>query len=196
MLGIPEEYSTVVLSYGGSLGSKAINDAVVNAMCRYTADREGLIHYHALGRVNGEEAKKKMSELGLYNKKNLVISDYIYNMPLYMSAADIIISRAGAMTISELSAVRSAAIIIPSPNVTDNHQYKNAKILADAEGAILLEEAKLCEDTLACEIERLVSDKALRDKMSENISAFSNSDAGKRIYNEIVELVRSKKKSK
>jgi UDP:flavonoid glycosyltransferase YjiC (YdhE family) len=64
--------------------------------------------------------------------ENYAVSDYIYDMPCQMAAADLVICRAGAMTISELALMGKAAILIPSPNVTDNHQYLNAKVLADA----------------------------------------------------------------
>ncbi|MBE6596366.1 MAG: undecaprenyldiphospho-muramoylpentapeptide beta-N-acetylglucosaminyltransferase [Ruminococcaceae bacterium] len=193
-LGIPESAETVILSFGGSLGSVALNDAVVNAMRHYTADRSGIVHYHSLGRVNGEDAKRRIAEYALDKKENLFISEYIYDMPIYMAAADIIVCRAGAMTLSELAAVRCASIIIPSPNVTDNHQYKNAKVLSDAGAAVLLEESSIKEKTLADELMRLVENKAAREEMADRVSSFYADGVGKTIYSEILKLTESKNK--
>ncbi len=193
-LSIPKNIETVILSFGGSLGSAALNDAAVNAMRYFSADREGLVHYHSLGKKNGEEAKKKIQEHSLEKKENLFISEYIYDMPVYMAAADIIVCRAGAMTLSELAAARCASVIIPSPNVTDDHQYKNAKVLADAGAAVLLCEKDIKEKTLAEELEKLVENKSLREKMGERVSEFYSDGVGKRIYSEIVKLIENKKK--
>ena len=115
-------------------------------------------------------------------------------MPALMAAADIVICRAGAMTLSELAAVGRAAVIIPSPNVTDNHQYKNAKVLADAGAALLVEEKELESGRLTAEIERLVSDACARKTLEKNISEFASRDVGRTIYEEICRLVREKKK--
>ena len=110
-----------------------------------------------------------------------------------MAAADIVICRAGAMTLSELAAMGRAAVIIPSPNVTDNHQYKNAKVLADADAAVLIEEKELTDGRLTAEVERLVQDADARAKMEKNISAFASKKVGRTIYEEICRLVKEKK---
>ncbi|MBQ8896673.1 MAG: hypothetical protein IJY88_07785, partial [Clostridia bacterium] len=87
-----------------------------------------------------ERAKSCMfTSGGLEKAENIKLLEYIYDMPIQMAAADVVISRAGAMTVSELSMQKKVSIMIPSPNVTNNHQYKNAKVLADAEAAVLIE---------------------------------------------------------
>ena len=114
-------------------------------------------------------------------------------MPLQMAAADLIICRAGAMTISELAIAGKCAIFIPSPNVTNNHQYKNAKVLADAGAALLIEEKDITPDEVAAEVSSLLEDDARRAAMEEAISAFARTDANKVIYEEICRLVNTKK---
>ena len=114
-------------------------------------------------------------------------------MPLYMAAADLVICRAGAMTLTELAKMGKAAILIPSPNVTDNHQYKNAKVLADAGAAKLLEEADYTEEGFCALINDLYENEEERNAMSERIRAFASEDVEKRIYEEICALLRRKK---
>ena len=113
-------------------------------------------------------------------------------MPVRMAAADIVISRAGAMTVSELSLMKKTAVLIPSPNVTNNHQYKNAKVLSDAGAAVLLEEKELFDGRLENEIESLCDDIEKRRRMEEKIGEFANPDANKLIYREILELTKNK----
>jgi len=81
--------------------------------------------------------------------------------------------------------MKKAAILIPSPNVADNHQYKNAKVLADAGAAMLIEENDLTEDSITAAVEQLYSDKEAREKMEDSVSVFCNRDAGKLIYEEM-----------
>ena len=192
-LGIPESVKTVILSCGGSLGARKVNEAALTVMRDIVKDREDVMHFHASGKNDSEFAKQTFAEYGLEGKKNIVMSEYIYNMPTLMAAADIVICRAGAMTLSELAAVGRAAVIIPSPNVTDNHQYKNAKVLADADAAVLIEEKELADGRLTSEIERLVSNKGVRTELEKNVSGFASKDVGRTIYEEICRLVKEKK---
>ena len=192
MLGIPDTVKTVILSYGGSLGSKTLNEACLEVMRDFSAKDSGVMHFHARGRIAAEETCKRFEEYRLSDKKNVVMSDYIYNMPIVMAAADLVICRAGAMTLSEIASMKKAAIIIPSPNVTDNHQYKNAKVLSDAGAAVLIEEKELGEISLTREVESLCKDDSRRETMENKISAFVKADAGKLIYLEICELLKKK----
>ena len=115
-------------------------------------------------------------------------------MPLMMSAADVVICRAGAMTLSEVAAVGRAAIIVPSPNVTDDHQYKNAKQLADEDAAIVIKESDLTDKLMIETIDALIKNPARCEKMANNISAFATNDVRERIYAEICELLSKGKK--
>ena len=100
------------------------------------------------------------------------------------------------MTLSEIAAMKKAAVIIPSPNVTDNHQYRNAKVLADANAAILIEEKDLGAKTLGDAIEKLSSDKNFFDDIRQNIASFSFKGVGEAIFNDIKDLIDKGSESK
>ena len=192
LLGIPEYVKTVILSCGGSLGAHRVNEVSLELMRDLSSKSDDVMHFHATGKLDFEYANKMMWEYALNEKENIVLSDYIYNMPIVMAAADIVICRAGAMTLSEIAAMKKAAVIIPSPNVTDNHQYKNAKILADANAAILIEEKDLSGEVLTKEVGRLIDSAELRASLERNIADFAVEDVGKTIYKEIQELISEK----
>ena len=129
-------------------------------------------------------------DAGLENCSNLSMMEYIHDMHVRMSAADVIVCRAGAMTISELAMMKKASVIIPSPNVVDNHQYKNAKVLADNNATVLIEEKNLDDNSFACAVNSLVQDKNKREELGKNIVQFANTDANKLIYDEIIRLTK------
>lgn len=185
-------HQRLILSFGGSLGAEAINRAVIDLMRTQIAGDNKLIHVHAAGKRDFAATEELFSKAGLKACANCYWLDYIYDMPLHMAAADVVISRAGAMTLSELALMRKSAILIPSPNVADNHQYKNAKTLADADGALLVEEKDLQSGALTEAVKRLLDDGAMRDRMEESIASFADVNANRRIWNEIVELVKKK----
>ncbi|MBE6531060.1 MAG: undecaprenyldiphospho-muramoylpentapeptide beta-N-acetylglucosaminyltransferase [Ruminococcaceae bacterium] len=194
LLGIPQSVKHVVLSCGGSLGAQRMNEAALEVMRDFTSKDESIMHFHASGKRGAEAVRQTAVEYGIADKKNIVISEYIYNMPVLMAAADVVICRAGAMTLSEIAAMGKAAIIIPSPNVTDNHQYKNAKVLSDKGAAILLEEKDMSGKSLCEAVQKLCCDDKLRADMEEKIGAFASRDTDKLIYEEICDLIERKKK--
>lgn len=170
MLGLSDT-DVSVLSFGGSLGAEMVNKYVIEAMRLYTGP-SGIKHTHAAGRRYYEQVMADADKNGLTVYDNLEILDYIYDMPVRMEAADVIICRAGAITLAELAYRGKSAILIPSPNVTDNHQYKNAKVLADADAAILLTEPELPSGALTDSLRKLCGDAAVRADMQSRISAF------------------------
>ena len=194
-LGIPDDVSTVILSFGGSMGAEKVNDAVFTLMQRYTGGREGVWHTHATGAIEKDIAAGWFRERGLDKYKNLELLEYIYDMPIRMAAADIVISRAGAMTVSELALHGKCTVFIPSPNVTDDQQYKNAKVLADADAALIIREGADCGDRLCAAVTGLCEHPENRAKMEENIKKFASPDANRLIYNDIVKLVKKVKKA-
>lgn len=194
-LGIPDDVSTVILSFGGSMGAEKVNDAVFTLMQRYTGGREGVWHTHATGAIEKDIAAGWFRERGLDKYKNLELLEYIYDMPIRMAAADIVISRAGAMTVSELALHGKCTVFIPSPNVTDDQQYKNAKVLADADAALIIREGADCGDRLCAAAGGLCEHPENRAKMEENIKKFASPDANRLIYNDIVKLVKKGKKA-
>lgn len=190
LLGISDDVKSVVLSLGGSRGAHKINEIMLKVMLDLTSKRKDVMHFHACGSRDFGYAQKTFAEYGLEGKKNLVISEYIYNMPIMMAAADIVICRAGAMTISEVAAMNKAAIIIPSPNVTDDHQYKNAKQLADEDAAIVFRESELTDKVIIDTVDALIKNPARRERLSKNIDAFAVKDVRETIYFEICELLK------
>ena len=194
-LGIPDDVSTVILSFGGSMGAEKVNDAVFTLMQRYTGGREGVWHTHATGAIEKDIAAGWFRERGLDKYKNLELLEYIYDMPIRMAAADIVISRAGAMTVSELALHGKCTVFIPSPNVTDDQQYKNAKVLADGDAALIIREGADCGDRLCAAVTGLCEHPENRAKMEENIKKFASPDANRLIYNDIVKLVKKGKKA-
>ena len=193
-LGIDDNTEKVIVSYGGSLGAHAINMTMLEYMDKYAKHHPEIRVIHAAGSREYDAVKAEFASRGLDKYPHLELLEYIYNMPVVMSAADLVISRAGAMTVSELSLKGKNCILVPSPNVTNNHQYKNAKVLADADAAILIKESEYDADRMNAEIEALFSDPVRCKRMSDDIRTFALSDANKRIYDEIIALVGEKTK--
>lgn len=194
LLGIPESVKHVILSCGGSGGAHTINAEALKLMRDFVADRTDIMHFHASGRNDAEYAKKTFEEYKLECRDNLKLSEYIYDMPVVMAAADVVICRAGAMTLSEIAIMKKAAVIIPLPSAADNHQYKNAKVLSDAGAAILIEEKDLTDGMLTSAVSDLIENEPRRAEMERRISDFAAVDVGATIYREICELVKSKEK--
>ncbi len=192
-LGIDGNYRYSILSCGGSLGSEKINSEVLKMMLEYSSKHPEIHHLHQAGVANYQSVKEEFDRLGLNKFPNLELVDYIYDMPARLAASDIVINRAGAMTISELALLKKVAILIPSPNVTDNHQYKNAKLLSDANAVIMVEESQLSDGFLAESVDKILSDRQERKIISENFGNFAIKNSNILIYNEIKELVNSKK---
>ncbi len=187
-LGIPSDQH-FILSFGGSLGAENLNLAMLDVMHDAVARDQSLLCVHATGKRDFETTRKRFSELGLEEHKNCVLTDYIYDMPLRMAAADVIISRAGAMTLSELSRLGKAAILVPSPYVADNHQFENAKALADAGAGILVEESTLKDGALTQALCGLLKNGEERRRMETKIKGFADLDVDRILMEEISALV-------
>ncbi|MBQ8340275.1 MAG: UDP-N-acetylglucosamine--N-acetylmuramyl-(pentapeptide) pyrophosphoryl-undecaprenol N-acetylglucosamine transferase [Clostridia bacterium] len=187
---LPHGCKQMVLSFGGSLGAERINAAVLEMM-RWEREHPEIYHLHATGKHGYEEFMKNFSAAGLQGEKHLEVRAFIADMPRQMAASDVTVCRAGAMSISELAAYGKAAILIPSPNVTGNHQYINAKALADKNAACLLRESELTGEELVRQISRLLQDHEARRTMSENIRCFSRPDAGRLIYEDMRYLLKT-----
>lgn len=188
-LGIPSG-KTVILSFGGSLGAEHLNEAVLRLMKDLSEKSPDTLFFHASGNRDAEKTKKDFLLLGLDKRKNCFLTDYFYDMPKRMAAADLVICRAGAMTLSELARMKKCAILVPSPYVADDHQYKNAKTIADAGGAEIVTEEELAKDRLKECVERLCSDSAKRAEMEKNIGKFADTDPDRKIWREICKLTK------
>ncbi len=189
-LGINDE--TYVLSFGGSLGAEKINEYVTEMLIGYGKNARKVKFLHATGK-NGYEKYKEIANANKLDG-NITVSEYIYDMEKQLAAADLVICRAGAITIAENSCLAKPSILIPSPNVTANHQYKNAKVLADAGAAILINESECNGEVLTKAVRDLVENKEKRDSLSKEIRKLAHADAADRIADIAKELAEKKGK--
>lgn len=189
-LGIGSKYSSFVLSLGGSMGAERINFEVLDMMKEYTSKHPEILHIHATGAIEYQVTKELFEKEGLDKFENLQLLEYIYDMPNKMAAADVVINRAGAMTLSEIALLGKASVLIPSPNVTNNHQYKNAHVLEKAGAAVLIEEKELGAGALTCAVKGLVEDDEKRSAMEKKVAAFAVDDAADKIYDYIMKTIK------
>jgi len=141
---------------------------------------------HATGKGGNEKYGAIAASTGLNKAPNIEIREYIYDMHRQLAAADIVICRAGAITIAENCCMGKASILIPSPNVTDDHQYKNAKVLADAGAALLLKESETDGKVLTDTVRELVVNKEKRNAMSAAAKARAMSNAAEVIADIVI----------
>jgi len=186
-------YRYMVLAFGGSRGAMMVNRYVFEMIESMAKTHPDVLFVTATGKDYYEEYKEKYTKAGLYKLSNVRVSEYIYDMPVQMAAADIVISRAGAMTVSELALMGKAAILIPSPNVANDHQYKNAKALGDAGAALYARESEFADGGLESRVEELLASERKRAEMKERIAAFACTDANARILDEIEQLLDKKR---
>ncbi|MDR1465257.1 MAG: undecaprenyldiphospho-muramoylpentapeptide beta-N-acetylglucosaminyltransferase [Oscillospiraceae bacterium] len=178
----------MALSAGGSLGAKAINESVTGMLSLLWKEHTFCFH-HAYGQY-GKWVPERLRTAGIdIRPPELTVREYIDDMPRCMAAADLVIARAGASTLSELQAMGKPSILIPSPNVAENHQYHNAKVLADRGAAVLLEESELTPQRLAETVRALLGDPVRLEDMSKAAKALAVTDAAERIYDGIDRLL-------
>ena len=181
-----------ILSFGGSNGAHALNVATAKLIAWHC--KGGRFHHiHATGAYGVELLPQLLEKEGItdwHAYPALDIREYISDMPDCLAAADLVISRAGALTISELEAVGRASILIPSPNVAENHQYHNAMVLQRADAACVIEEKNLTSDILVQTVERLTGDPQTLARLGRNASGLAILDANERIYEQLVSLIQ------
>ena len=187
-LGIPANTKKILLSFGGSLGAQRVNEEVLALMRDYTAHHPEIFHIHATGKIEYEDAMAMAKEYGVDDKPNIRLLEYIYDMPLWEKAADAVICRAGAMTIAEMALLGKACILIPSPNVANNHQYENAKRLSDANAAIMHEEKNLTPSALIESVQSILEDEEAASSLSQAIKGFAKPEAADDIYKDLLLL--------
>ena len=179
-----------ILSFGGSLGAEGVNEAVLQMMKLYSAKETNVVHLHAAGKRDYAACRARFEQLIGKEAGGCTITDYIYDMPLRMAAADLVISRAGAMSVSELALMKKCSILIPSPNVADNHQYLNAKALADHGAAFLIEESNLSGEGLASAAKSILSNRSTSQSMEQAIGKFAKQNVGELIWQDICRLTK------
>ena len=177
----------VILCFGGSLGAERINDSTVELIENFIRHRKDVFLFWATGKKDYSRCMLMLKKKNLDKIKNMMITDYLYDMPKYLSAADVVVCRAGAMTISEIALCGKCSVLIPSPNVANNHQYINAKALYDAQGAILLREDEIYK--LSDTVKDLIENDEKRKNVENNAKKFAKIDANKVIIKEILNII-------
>ena len=183
----------VLLSFGGSLGARRINQTVADVIDWHWKSGE-IEHFHATGKLGNQMFMDLMKQKNIdVTAPNLHISEYINNMDVLLSAADLVICRSGAITVSELAVQAKPSILIPSPNVAENHQYHNAMTLVNSNAAMILEEKNLSGQALTDMVKNLINDKQKLNQMSINAKKCAIFDTNQRIYDVIMELYKQAK---
>ena len=189
-LGVEDK--PVVVSAFGSLGAKVMNETIADMIPLEQADGFPFHHIHATGSFGKDWMPQRVKDNGVdwENCAALDIREYIYNMPTVMAAADVIIARAGAATCNEIGACGTPCILIPSPNVTNNHQEKNARVLEAGGGAVVVLEKDCSCDKMYALVKELLADEARREKMSRKLHEMVRLDSTERICDIVEELTQ------
>ena len=189
------DHRPVVVSAFGSLGARMMNFAVADMFKLEKEDNFPFQHIHATGSFGWEWMPEHVASLDVdVNGDNGIdMREYIYNMPTVMAAADVIISRAGASTCNEIGASGTPSILIPSPNVTNNHQEKNARILEGHGAAIVITEDQCSGKVLYNTVQQLLEDHDRRKAMSVAVRDMVVLDSAERICDLIEHLAQGGK---
>lgn len=183
------ETDLLILSFGGSIGAEKMNDVIIDVIKKYSSKDKNIKHIHAAGKRYFTKIKEEKNKYD-----GCKILPFIDDMPMLMNAADIVICRCGAMTLSEICEVGVASILIPSPNVTANHQYENGMHLKEKGGAILIEEKNLSTDALIRAINSIKSEKNGRKTRAKSLKALTTPDSAKTIVLDLFSLKKEAKK--
>ena len=175
----------LILSFGGSLGARRVNESVTE-LIKWHNGTDKYYHIHATGKVGYNDMKTALQ--GITLSKSMDIREYINDMDLCMAAADLVICRAGAITLGELQACGKPAILIPSPYVAENHQYHNALTLKKSGAAEIIEEKDLTGQLLIDTVSNLIDNKSRLIQMSEAARNSAIIDANERIYQALMQL--------
>ena len=184
----------VIVSAFGSQGAKAMNECMAEL---FKLEKEAgfpFRHIHAVGSMGWEWMPQLVKEKGIDpdQDKDIQMVEYLYNMPTVMAACDVIISRAGASTCNEIAASGTPCILIPSPNVTDNHQEKNARALCDRGGGVLVLENECTAKRLMEEITALLRDKKRYNNMRKTLQDLTVPDSAERLCAAMEKLIAEK----
>lgn len=176
----------LVLIVMGSLGSRTVNEKITTYLESFRQKD------YEVAFVTGETYYEKVKKLRVPG--NVKIIPFVKELPSLMKCSDLIVSRAGASTISEITVLGIPTIFIPSPYVTNNHQYKNAKDLMDKKAAFLIEEEKLTKDLLINTIDNVLNNEKLYDETKKNLIPLGIKDSSSRIYEILKEMILDDKK--
>ncbi|MFO8054550.1 MAG: undecaprenyldiphospho-muramoylpentapeptide beta-N-acetylglucosaminyltransferase [Bacteroidales bacterium] len=181
--GLEDEKMTILVM-GGSLGARSINQGVMHAL-KDMVDKDVQLIWQT-GKYFIEEATEALKQI---DTNNIYITDFISRMDLAYASADLVVSRAGAIAISEIQAVEKPSILVPSPNVAEDHQTKNAKALVNYNAAVLLRDEQAPE-MLGKEMLRIIMDKQLLSRLHENVAKLAKKDAAQTIAGVVIDMIK------
>ncbi len=187
-LGIPDN-AFYILSFAGSLGAREINRLFVDFILK-NAKRGDFMHTHATGSFGYKWMPQQLKERGFDGKPGIEVVEYIYDMPERLAACDLVISRAGAITLGEIMAQGKPSILIPSPNVTHNHQYHNAMSLVNNGAALIMQEKDATADKLYSMALGVKGDPEMASRLSAAARGMAQLSAAEVIYRGIYDIVK------
>lgn len=190
-IGLRDDKETVLI-FGGSQGAPAINLAVINAMMAFNVRNYQVVF--VTGPKRYESVIKLLQEKNIAPAENVRILPYVDDMPSMLKQTNVIVSRAGATSIAEITALGIPSILIPSLHVTGDHQTKNAQSLVDAGAALAIVESELTSDKLVTAVDSLLLDEKLSDKMAAQATKVGMPDAGDRLYKLLINAIEDKKR--
>lgn len=193
-LGLPAD-KPLVVSVWGSLGARRMNEMMTDFIA-LACEEPAFTLIHSAGKLGYERMTGALAEKCPQDPENcgMEVRPYIYDMPLVMDAADLVLCRAGASTLAELTCIGKPAILVPSPNVTNNHQERNARVLERAGGAKVLLEGSFTAEMLYAMVRGLLDEPQQLSEMAQNMKAAGVPDAADRIAETILDLASGQKK--
>ena len=185
-----ENNRPVILSAFGSLGAKAMNEMTAELLRLEKEAGYPFQHIHAVGKFGWEWLPALVKEKGVDTENGSVfLKEYIYNMPTVMTAADIVIGRAGSSSLNEIAAAGIPCILIPSPNVTANHQEKNARALEEQGAAVVMLESECTAQGVMDQINRLLNDSDAYSRMRSALLGMAVPDSAERMCTIMEDLI-------
>ena len=192
-LGI-DEGRVLVASFGGSLGARRINDAVVNAVERWR-ERGDLAVRHVIGERDWDAFAARREHLAALHAPDRVQYQpvrYEYDMPTVYAAADVMVCRAGATSVADLAVVGVPSVLVPLPHAPGDHQTANARVLADAGAAVLVPDSQLTGDRLVTEVDALLAEPGSLARMTQAAARVARPDAARRVAQLVEEHARKR----
>jgi UDP-N-acetylglucosamine--N-acetylmuramyl-(pentapeptide) pyrophosphoryl-undecaprenol N-acetylglucosamine transferase len=181
-----------LLVFGGSQGARALNEAMPRILVRLLQQVPGLTILHQAGARTAEAVLAAYSAAGA-DTNRWQVSDFLDDMGARFADADLILARSGASTVAELAAAGKPSLLVPFPEAADDHQTKNAEVLASADAAILLPQSQMTDDKLLQQIVTLCSDRSALAAMGERARKLAHPDAAQRIVAMVLQLAGQKK---
>ena len=192
-IGLTDLSKPIVLVFGGSQGAQKINESFINIISKKLNKDYQIIWATGPNQYDMIKTKLQSLNISINNIPNVKILPYIYNMEEVMNCVDLVVSRSGAMTITEISIVGKPSIFIPFPYATENHQEYNAKVLEKVGAAKIILDAKLDDNILNSTINEIISDKEKMCRMSENAHMVEIKNVEDKIYVELCKILETKK---